>query len=165
MEIESRRQAMLHQQHVARQRAQAEQERLRHEAGMPSEKELAAQLAEGQRQANRPKAVDLTTPSPGAAVSSLRQAANLQNAVPDTRGGAVHPGRPQRAVPQPQGGGQPAQLHGKPVYKMPAQTLERPERPEPQQTSRQHGEPAPGPAQTLNPTAGGRNPNFRPKGS
>lgn len=154
VEIESRRQAMLHQQSVARQRAQEEQERLRREAGMPSEQEIAAQVAEGQREANRPKAVDLSGPSPGGAVSSLRQAANLQNAVPDTRGGAVRSGRPQRAQPQAAGGGQPAQLHGKPVYKMPTQTLERPE------DTRQHGQPAPGPVK-MNPTTGARNPNFR----
>ena len=159
MEIEARRQAMLHQQHIARQRAQAEQERLRREMGVPSEQEMAEQMAEGQRQANRPKAVDLSGPSPGSSVDSLRQAANLQNAVADNRGAAVRPGRPQRAQPQAQPQGQPAQLHGKPVYKMPAQTLERP------QTTRAHGDPPPGPAQPLNPTAGARNPNFRPKGS
>jgi len=153
--IEERRQMMLRQQQIARQRAKAEEDRLRREAGIPTAEEHAAQMAQGQREANRPKAVSLTTPSPGGAVDSLRQAANLQNAVADNRQGAVHAGRPRQAPPQSQGAGQPAKLHGKPVFKMPAQTLERPE------TTRQHGEPAPGPAQALNPTAGGRNPNFR----
>ena len=158
MEVEARRQAMLRQQHVARQRAQEEQERLRREAGIPSEQEQAAEMAEHLRQNSRPNAVDLSGPSPGGAVSSLRQAANLQNAVPDTRAGAVRSGRPQRAQPQAAGGGQPAQLHGKPVYKMPTQTLERPE------DARQHGQPAAGPVK-MNPTSGARNPNYRPKGS
>jgi hypothetical protein len=158
MEVESRRQAMLRQQHIARQRAQEQQEQMRREMGMPSEQELRAQMAEGQRQANRPNAVDLSGPNMGGAVDSVRQAANLHNAVADNRQSAVQPGRPQRAQPQPQPRGQPAQLHGKPVYKMPAQTLERPEK------GRQHGDPAQGPMQ-MNPQAGGRNPNFRPKGS
>lgn len=159
MEVETRRQAMLHQQHIARQRAQAEQEKMRQEMGMPTAQEQAAQMAEGQRQAARPNAVDLSSEKmAGGAVDSLRQAANLHNAVADNRAGSVRAGRPQQPRPQAQEGGGPAQLHGKPVYKMPAQTLERSEKP------RQHGEPPQSPLK-MNPTAGGRNPNFRSKGS
>ena len=157
MEIESRRQAMLHQQHLARQRAKAQQEQMRREMGIPSPEEHARQVAEGQRQAARPQAVDLSRA--GGAAAGVRQAANLHNAVFDPQTNSVQPGRPQRAQPQPGGGGQPAQLHGKPVFKMPAQTLDRPEA-----VQRKHGEPAPSPVQ-MNPAAGGVNPNFRPKGS
>ena len=158
MEIEARRQAMLHQQHLARQRAKAQEEQMRREMGIPSAQEHARQMAEGQRQASRPNAVDLSKPAGGAA-AGVRQAANLHNAVFDPQTNSVQPGRPQRAQPQPGGAGKPAELHGKPVFKMPAQTLDRPEAPK-----RKHGEPAPGPVQ-MNPSAGGRNPNFRPKGS
>jgi len=159
MRIETQRLAHLQQQQQAQKRAQAEQQRLREEAGMPSPEEHARQMQQAQRDAGRPKAVNLT--SAGPALDSVRQAANLHNAVADAGAGSIQSGRPQRARPQPQsqpGSNQPAQLHGKPVYKMEPQTLERREAP------RQHGEPAKGPMQ-MNPSGGARNPNFRPKGS
>lgn len=158
MEIEARRQAMLHQQNLARQRAKAQEEQMRREMGIPSAQEHARQMAESQRQASRPNAVDLSR-NVGAAPAGLRQAANLHNAVFDPGTNSVQSGRPQRAQPQQTAPGKPAELHGKPVFKMPAQTLDRPEA-----TQRKHGDPAPGPVQ-MNPSAGGRNPNFRPKGS
>jgi len=168
MEIESRRQALLHQQHMARERAKAQEAQMRREMGIPTQQEMARQRMEDERQNQRPNAVDLSGSQPGQNVGSgrstgpsvdtLRQAANLQDAVKDANAGSVRPGRPTRARPQAQAPGKPAELHGKPVYKMPTQTLDRP------QKERKHGEPAPGPVQ-MNPTAGGRNPNFRPKGS
>lgn len=158
MAIESRRQAMLHQQHLARQRAKAQEAQMRRELGIPSPEEHAKQMMENQRQNSRPNAVDLSGPSPGRSVDTLREAANLHNAVRDANTGSVRPGRPNRARPTAAPQGKPAELHGKPVYKMPTQTLDRPE------NERRHGDPAPGPVQ-MNPSAGGRNPNFRPKGS
>jgi hypothetical protein len=158
LEVENRRLAMMRAEQVARERAKAQQDQMRREMGMPTEQELAQQVMERNRESARPNAVDMS--KVGGAAAGVRQAANLHNAVFDGQAGSVQPGRPGRgARPQPGAQGKPATLHGKPVYKMQPQTLDRPEA-----QQRQHGEDAPGPMQ-LNRPAGGRNPNFRPKGS
>jgi len=157
---ETHRLQMFHAQNQERKRQQAEQARAREAMGIPNDQQFAQEQLRAQQDNNRPKAVDLSRPV-GNAVQSVRQAANVHNAVADPRTNSVVPGRPRQQVePTQQRPGQPpkpAQLHGKPVYKMPTQTLDRPE------NQRQHGEPAPGPVQ-VNPSAGGRNPNFVRKG-
>jgi len=150
MAAESRRQAILHQRRLAKQRAEKVQQRMREEIGMPTEEEMAAERLREDRAAKSPKGVRLDGQTEG-----LRAAANLNDAVFDSGAGSVRTGRPGQPQPQPGGQGKPAQLHGKPVYKMPTQTLDRPER------ERKHGEPPESPVRVNNPSVGGRQTKFR----
>ena len=148
MAAEGHRQAVMRQRHLAKERAEAEQRRLREEMGIPSEETMTAQRIQENRSSQSPRGVNLDR-SPG----GLRSAANLNDAMMDANAGSVRSGRPNQ--PQAPGPGTPAQLHGKPVYKMPAQYLDRP------QSQRQHGDPAESPVKINNPSAGGRQPKFR----
>ena len=148
---ETQRQAQLHHQHMQRQRQVEMERRQREELGIPTEAELARERQEGRRQTTLPKATSLDK-------TGLRAAANVHNAVFDAGAGQVRSGRPQ-AAPSPGGQGVPAQLHGKPVYKMPTQTLDRPAK----ETQREHGDPAPSPVK-INAPAGGRQGKFRGPG-
>lgn len=147
---ETQRQAELHHRHLQRQRQMEMERRQREAMGLPSETEMARERAEGERQTRLPKATSLDSKT------GLRAAANVRDAVFDAGAGQVRSGRPQ-PQPQPSGAGAPAKLHGKPVYKMPTQTLDRP------QTQREHGEPAPSPVK-VNAPAGGRQGKFRGPG-
>jgi hypothetical protein len=117
---EARRQAQLHARNMQRQREQ-KMERQRAEAmGMPTQQEMAQQQRQAQQRAQAPQgAVNLDAKTQG-----LRQAANLQNQTFNSQGGQERVGRPQRTQPQAVQKG-PAKLHGKPVYKMPTQTLDK----------------------------------------
>lgn len=153
MAAESRRQAQMHQRHLAKQRAAAQQRQAREAMGIPSDEEIQAERMNSDRAARSPKGVRLDK-SPG----GLRSAANVRDAVFDGGAGSIRSGRPQ---PQPVAReGQAATLHGKPVYKMPAQTLDRPQH----EQQRQHGEPAPGPVRINTPAPGGRQSKFRGPG-
>jgi hypothetical protein len=150
---ETRRQVMLRRQQIAREQEKRELAERRAEMGMPTSAAQARAQAEAQSRDNRPAgAVSLDQRTSG-----LREAANVHDATFDTGGGRVQSGRPQRAQPQPtpQGPAAPAKLHGKPVFKMPAQTLDRPQQ-------RRRGDPIdPEPGVQINPPAGGRNEQFR----
>lgn len=151
MEAEAQRQAVLHQRHLARQRAAAKQRQMHEEMGIPNEDQMTAERLAEDRAAKSPKGVRLDK-SPG----GLRSAANASDAVFDSGAGSVRSGRPQPQAAQ-KGGGTPAQMHGKPVFKMPTQNLDRPER----EHQRQHGEPAPSPVRINSPAPGGRQTKFR----
>jgi len=142
---ETRRQALLRQQHQERQRARQEHENARAEAGLPTTADRAAQAREAQRRGGRPQATSLDTRTEG-----MRAASNINDALVDGRAGAVRTGKPQ---PPRSGQDPPVQLHGKPVFKMPAQTLDRPNA---------HGRGNDPP--TVNPTPGARNERFRGPG-
>jgi hypothetical protein len=146
---EERRFAALHRRNQQRQAEREAAAQQRREMGMPTDAEIARQAMRGQQTAAQPAATRLDP-----RVSGLREAANLQDQVFDSRAGQQVTGRPQRTQPQPAPGGKAATLHGKPVFKMPAQTLEKP------QTDRRHGEPPPGPMQ-VNPVGGSRQSKFR----
>jgi len=154
---ESVRQSQLHAANLRRQREQKMARQRAEEMGMPSREDLARQQQRRQRDAGRPQATSLDRRTAG-----LREAANLHDHVFDAGGGREHAGRPQRAQPQPPPGRPqaPATLHGKPVYKMPTQTLEKPTRQRREEAAREHGDPAPSPVQ-INPPAGGRQDKFR----
>lgn len=88
---------------------------------MPTQQEMAQQQRQAQQRAQAPQgAVNLNAQTQG-----LRQAANLQDQMFNSQGGRERVGRPQRTQPQAVQKG-PAKLHGKPVYKMPTQTLDKP---------------------------------------
>lgn len=154
---EAQRQSHLHAQHLRRQRQQKMQRQRAEELGMPTPADVARERVQRQRDAGKPQATSLDPRTSG-----LRQAANLHDHVFDAGGGRQQTGRPQRAQPQaPAGRPQaPATLHGKPVYKMPTQTLEKPSKQQREEVAREHGEPAPSPMQ-VNPPAGGRQAKFR----
>lgn len=141
---ESRRQVALHQQQQERKRQQEESQRARDEAGLPDLQAIARDLVKDRGRAGAPS----TSARVDGVTGGLRAAANLSNAVFDGGAQSVRAGRPAAPVAAPGVGGVPAQLHGRPVFKMPAQTLERSETPEAQ----------PG---VVNPEGGARNPRFR----
>lgn len=152
---ETRRQAMLHQRNLQRMREKKMAAQKAEALGVPTSAELARQRLRAQQEQNRPQATNLDVDP---RTAGLRQAANLQDQMIDTGAGRVQRGRPQQ--PQPQSGPRrdvPAKLHGKDVYKMPTQTLDRPEH------RRQHGEPPESPVQ-VNPAAGGVQDKFRGPG-
>lgn len=171
MAAEAKRQAQLHAHHMRRQREKKMAQQRAEAMGMPSREEVARQAQQRQRDTGRPSAVNLDPRTSG-----LREAANLQDQVFDTGAGRQQTARPQRAQPQqpahpthPQPAGRPGApattLHGKPVYKMPTQVLEKPARQRhAEAVERQHGDAPPGPVQ-INPAAGGRQDKFRGPGS
>ena len=149
MEAETRRQAVLHRQHVQRQRERKLEAQRREALGLPSEAEMARQTKEASRRSEAPQGAVRIDPR----TASLRDAANLSDSVFDTGAGSIQSARPApsaRGAPASQG----AQLHGKPVYKMPTQTLDR--------SQKAAGrEDAPAEAVQVNPRAGSRNEKFR----
>jgi hypothetical protein len=155
LEAEARRQSSLHQRNLQKQREKKQQQQRADELGIPTSADLARERLRAQQESGRPKATSLDVDP---RTAGLREAANLNDQMVDAGAGRVRSGRPQPSAPQPvQGRGAPAQLHGKPVFKMPAQTLDRPER------QRQHGEPPDSPIQ-INAPGGARNPKFRGPG-
>lgn len=161
LEAETRRFMALHHRKLARDRERAAQAEQAREMGMPTQEQMARDRMRGQRDAGRPQATNLDP-----RVQGLRQAANLQNHVPDTRANQEHTGRPRRAQPQANPnarapGAAPATLHGKEVYKMPTQTLERPARARPGEVDSNAGRPQTGRPQ-VNPEPGGVQDKFRP---
>jgi hypothetical protein len=170
MAAEAKRQAQLHAHHMRSQREKKMAQQRAEAMGMPSREDAARQVQQRQRDAGRPSAVSLDPRTSG-----LREAANLQDQVFDTGAGRQQTARPQRTQPQqaqpthPQPAGRPGApattLHGKPVYKMPTQVLDRPARQRhAEAVERQHGDAPPGPVQ-INPAAGGRQDKFRAPGS
>jgi hypothetical protein len=151
MAAEAQRQAVLHQRHIAKQRQAAKQRQMQEEMGIPTQDQMNAERMAADRASQSPRGVNLDT-SPG----GLRSAANVSDAVMDSGAGSMQSGRPKQQ-PQPAQGGTPARMHGKPVFKMPAQNLDRPER----ENQRQHGEPAPSPVKINTPSPGGRQSKFR----
>jgi hypothetical protein len=153
LEAEARRQSHLHQRNLQRAREKKMQQQRAEELGIPTSADLARQRMRAQQDSSQPTATRLDVDP---RTRGLREAANLNDQMVDAGAGRMRSGRPQAAAPTPvQGrGGGPAQLHGKPVYKMPAQTLDRPER------ARQHGESPDSPMQ-INPPGGATNPKFR----
>jgi hypothetical protein len=153
LEAEARRQSHLHQRNLQRAREKKMQQQRAEELGVPTSADLARQRMRAQQESGKPQATRLDVDP---RTQGLREAANLNDQIADAGAGRIRSGRPQAAAPSPvQGrGGGPAQLHGKPVYKMPAQTLDRPER------ARQHGESLDSPMQ-INPPGGAANPKFR----
>ena len=143
------RQAVLHRQHVQRQRERKLEAQRREALGLPSEAEMARQTKEASRRSEAPQGAVRIDPR----TASLRDAANLSDSVFDTGAGSIQSARPApsaRGAPASQG----AQLHGKPVYKMPTQTLDR--------SQKAAGrEDAPAEAVQVNPRAGSRNEKFR----
>lgn len=118
IQVEARRQALLHQQNLRRTQERQEAAQRAAELGLPTSADLARQRLRAQQEASRPRnAVNLDTRTAG-----LRQAANTQNQIMDSGASRI-----QRGGPKPS----KAELHGKPVYKMPPQTLERSERGQP----------------------------------
>jgi len=152
MEIEAHRQEMLHRQHILRQRERRLEEQRREALGMPSAAEAARKAQEAQRQAQVPQKAARLDPR----TSSLREAANVSDAVFDAGTGSIQSARPPTPRSQRSGKGTTATLHGKPVYKMPPQTLERKEA---------TGTPDQGePMVPINPPPGSRNERFRGPG-
>jgi hypothetical protein len=157
MAAEARRQAQLHASHLRRQREQKMARQRAEEMGMPSREDLARSQQQRQRDSGRPNATRLDTRTAG-----LREAANLHDQVFDAGGGNQQTGRPQRAQPQQAQGrpNAPATLHGKPVFKMPTQTLDKSSRQQREEVVREHGDAPPSPVQ-INPTVGARQSKFR----
>jgi hypothetical protein len=155
IEAETRRQAALHAHNLRRQRERKMQQQRAEAMGMPSEAEMARERQRAQQESSRPRGATRLDPR----TANLRQAANLSDQMFDAGAGRQQSARPH---PQPQPGGpaKPATLHGKPVYQMPTQTLDKPSR---DQVQREHGEPAPSPIQ-INPTVGARQSKFRGPG-
>ena len=109
---ESERQAALYREHLERQAERSEMEKQRRELGI-----------EG-RQAQRPpqetpQATDLSTRAPAPSPGGLRQAVNTSDQVFDSGAGDIQTGRPKRPTP--------AEVEGTPVFKMPTQTLDKPQ--------------------------------------
>lgn len=151
---ESRRQAAFRKKATERAREKKEMADRRAELGVPTNAELARERMRAQQDGGRPQATRLDVDP---RTAGLRHAANLTDQMADTGAGRIRSGRPATPAPTPGRAGAPAQLHGKPVWQMPPQTLERPER------ARQHGEPPDSPIQ-INPPPGGQNPRFRGPG-
>ena len=150
---ETQRQIMLQRQQAAREQKRQEMLKRRAEMEMPTSAEQARQRMTAEQADQRPTGAVTLDPR----TQGLREAANLNDATFDAGAGSVRSGRPVRTEPQPvaAGGGTPAKLHGKPVYKRPAETLERPQNP------RHRGAPEPEAPAQINPGVGGHNPNFR----
>lgn len=153
---ETQRQAHLHAANLRRQREQKMARQRAEAMGMPTSAEVAKERLQAQRDAGRPAATRLDPRTAG-----LREAANTSDHVFDTGAGRQQTGRPQRAQPQAPSNptSAPATLHGKPVYKMPTQTLDRSARRRPEAEG-EGAEAPPNPVQ-INPTAGGRQSKFR----
>jgi len=159
MAAEAERQAQLHAANIRRQREKKMAQQRAEAIGVPTSADMARERLRSQQDAGHPNANRLDPRTAG-----LREAANLQDQVFDTGAGRQQTGRPQRAQPQQAPGqpGAPATLHGKPVYKMPTQTLDKSRKQQAEESAhaRQHGEPAPSPVQ-VNPAGGGRQDKFR----
>lgn len=165
LQAEARRFAQLHvrnKQREAERAAAAEQAR---EMGMPSEAEMARERMNTSRSNARPAAASVDTPQSARnldpRLTGLRQAANLQDQVVDTGVGRQRSGRPQRAPVQPNPnahlpGAAPAKLHGKEVYKMPTQTLEKSAK------AQARDNPTPNQNVRVNPSLGARQSKFKP---
>lgn len=148
MAAEGRRQAMLHARNLQRAREKKMAAQRSETLGTPTSADLAKERLRAQQERAHPPAVSL---GHDPRTAGLRQAANLQDQMVDSGAGRVQTARPQQPPSQRQS---PTQLHGRPVYKMPAQTLDRP------QNTRSSDEP-PVP---INPTPGGRQSKFRGPG-
>jgi hypothetical protein len=154
---ESARQGELHRRHIQRQQEQAARRAAAEAAGMPDPATVARDITrDTQRSSSTPRGATRLD----ARTDGLRAAANANDAVFDGNANQIRSGRPISRPRPPERPGQPALLHGKPVYKMSqTQILDRPAR------ERAAEAPAPAVSATINPEGGhARNQKFRGPG-